>query len=194
MIEQLNEWDTQLFLYLNGKHNPFFDPIMYWASDKLFWVPFYLCIAILLVWVYKKQSIPIFLSIGVLITLADQIASHLIKQTVRRLRPSHEPSLQGLIHLSKAGPGGQYGFVSSHAANAFALAAFLFFILPKKFNWLKWVLVFWALLVSYSRIYNGVHYPADVIVASLIGIALGYLISRLYFFYTKQMSKKTNHV
>ncbi len=183
MIEKLNSLDTKIFLYLNGQHNSFFDPIMYWASDKLFWIPYYAFIAVLLVWYYKKQSIPIFISIGVLITLADQIASHLIKQTVKRLRPSHEPTLEGLIHLSKAGPGGQYGFVSSHAANAFALAAFLIFILPKKFNWLKWILGFWALFVSYSRIYNGVHYPSDVIVAALIGILLGFLISKLYFSY-----------
>lgn len=142
MLEKLNSLDTALFLYLNGKHNAFFDPIMYWASDKLFWVPFYILIAILLVWFYKKQSIPIFISIGVLITLADQIASHLIKPMVKRLRPSHEPDLQGLVHLSEAGPGGQYGFVSSHAANAFALVVFLFFILPQKFNWLKYILIF----------------------------------------------------
>ena len=156
---------------------------MYWASDKLFWGPFYIFIAALLILHYQKRSIPIFLSIGVLIAMADQIASHLIKQIVKRPRPSHEEALEGLIHLSKAGPGGHYGFVSSHAANAFALASFLFFILPKKFNWLKWILGSWALLVSYSRIYNGVHYPGDVLVAALIGMLLGFLISKLYFLY-----------
>ncbi|EIJ39303.1 membrane-associated phospholipid phosphatase [Galbibacter orientalis DSM 19592] len=194
MIEKFSSLDTKLFLYLNGKHKAFFDPIMYWASDKLFWVPFYIAIAALLIWHYKKWSIPIFISIGILITLADQIASHLIKHMVKRLRPSHNPALEGLIHLSKAGPGGQYGFVSSHAANAFALASFLFFILPKKFNWLKWILGFWALLVSYSRIYNGVHYPGDVIVAALLGIGLGYSISKLYFFYIKKTAKQPFNV
>jgi undecaprenyl-diphosphatase len=97
-----------------------------------------------------------------------------------RLRPSHEPVLQGLIHLSKAGAGGRYGFVSSHATNAFALLTFLFFALPKNFNWLKWILVFWAILVSYSRIYNGVHYPLDVIAAAILGILLGLLLFKIY--------------
>jgi len=181
MIEKIKSLDTQLFLFINEKHNAFFDVVMYWASDRLFWIPFYLLIAFLLVKHYRKQSILIFISIAILITLSDQISSHLIKNSVQRLRPSHEPTLQGLIHLSQAGAGGTYGFISSHAANAFALTTFLFFILQNKFNWLKSILIFWALLISYSRIYNGVHYPLDVLVAIILGIVLGWLISKLYF-------------
>lgn len=90
MLEKIKQLDTELFLYLNGKHNDFFDIIMYWASDKLFWIPFYVLITFLLIRVYKKQSIYILISIGILITLCDEIASHLIKNTVKRLRPSHE--------------------------------------------------------------------------------------------------------
>jgi undecaprenyl-diphosphatase len=153
---------------------------MYWASDKLFWIPFYLIIIFLLVREYKKQSITILISIAILIAMCDQIASNLIKNTVKRIRPSHEPALQNLIHLSKAGPRGDYGFVSSHAANAFGLATFLILLLPKKYNPLKWILGFWAILVSYSRIYNGVHYPSDVIVAGLIGMLLAYLVFKIY--------------
>jgi undecaprenyl-diphosphatase len=159
---------------------------MYWASDKLFWIPFYLIIVYIIIKEYKRQSISILISIGVLITLCDQIASHLLKTLVKRLRPSHEPLLNGLVHLSKAGPGGQYGFVSSHAANVFGLATFLILILPKKYNLLKWILAFWASLVAYSRIYNGVHYPLDVIVAGLIGMFLAYLIAKVYFLYQKR--------
>ncbi|TDD99565.1 phosphatase PAP2 family protein [Flavobacterium cellulosilyticum] len=179
MLEKINHIDTELFLYLNSKHNTFFDPIMYWASDKLFWIPFYLFIIFLLIREYKKQSVYVLISIGILITLCDQIASHLIKNAVKRLRPSHEPFLEDLIHLSKAGSGGQYGFVSSHSANAFGLATFLILLLPKSYNPLKWVLGFWAFLVAYSRIYNGVHYPCDVIVAALIGILLAIMILKI---------------
>lgn len=186
MLENINQLDTRLFLYLNSKNNSFFDIIMYWASDKLFWIPFYLIIVYIIIKEYKRQSISILISIGVLITLCDQIASHLLKTLVKRLRPSHEPLLNGLVHLSKAGPGGQYGFVSSHAANVFGLATFLILILPKKYNLLKWILAFWASLVAYSRIYNGVHYPLDVIVAGLIGMFLAYLIAKVYFLYQKR--------
>lgn len=176
MLEQLKNIDTELFLFLNGKHNSFFDPIMYWASDKLFWLPFYLFIAIVLIREYKKKSVYVFTAIALLITICDQTASHLIKNLVKRLRPSHEPSLQNLIYLSEAGKGGQYGFISSHSANAFGLATFLILLLPSKYNWLKLVLIFWAFLVAYSRIYNGVHYPSDVIVAMFLGIAYGLLM------------------
>ena len=185
MLKKINQIDTELFLFLNGKHNSFFDPITYWASDKLFWIPFYAFLLFIIVREFKKKSIYVLPAIAFLITICDQTASHLIKNAVKRLRPSHEPSLENLIHLSKAGPGGQYGFISSHSANAFGLATFLILLLPKKYNWLKWILGFWAFLVAYSRIYNGVHYPGDVIVAALLGTF--YAGSIVYFLKKKRL-------
>ena len=121
------------------------------------------------------------LFVGIVITLCDQTASGLLKNIVQRLRPSNEPTLAGLVHLSKAGPGGLYGFVSSHAANVFGLATFLFFVLDNQFKPLKYWLFIWAILVSYSRIYNGVHYPGDIVVGAFIGIGYGYLMAKAYF-------------
>ena len=179
-MEYLNSIDTDLFLFVNRIHNAFFDFIMYWFSDMLVWFPMYALIIFLIVKHYRAKSLLILLILAVVITLCDQTASHLIKNLVQRLRPSHEPSLAGLIHLSKAGPGGLYGFVSSHAANAFGLATFLTFVLDKRFNFLKYWLFIWSVLVSYSRIYNGVHYPGDVIVAAGIGTFIGWAVSKLY--------------
>ncbi|MFL5787131.1 MAG: phosphatase PAP2 family protein [Flavisolibacter sp.] len=187
MLEQLKNLDKKLFLIINNHHNSYLDPIMYWASDKLFWIPFYLLIAILLIRDNKRNALLIFLCIAVLITLTDQVSSNLIRDWAQRPRPSHEPSLTGLIHLSNAGAGGHYGFVSSHAANAFALFTFLSLILSKKFRWLKYVLFFWALLIGYSRIYNGVHYPGDVLGGALLGALFGWLISQIYFLAFKKL-------
>ncbi|WP_228370551.1 phosphatase PAP2 family protein [Chryseobacterium gleum] len=121
----------------------------------------------------------IFVAIAIAITLADQISSGLIKHLVQRLRPSHEPLLIPLIRLSKAGPGGLYGFVSSHAANAMALTVLLSIILPPHHKDIKVKLFIWMLLVSYSRIYNGVHYPSDVLGGIIVGTAVGLIIGLL---------------
>lgn len=180
-MEYLNQLDTQLFMLINGSHNAFFDPIMYWLSDKLIWAPMYLLIIFLMVRRYKMRGVLMLVFIGIVIALCDQTASGLLKNTVQRLRPSHEPALAGLIHLSKAGPGGLYGFASSHAANVFGLATFLCFVLDKQFKVLKYWLFAWAFLVAYSRIYNGVHYPGDVLFGSFIGIVFGYLMAKAYF-------------
>lgn len=180
-MEYLKTLDTELFLFLNGCHNAFFDLIMYWLSDKLIWLPMYLFIIFLMIRRYKMRGVLMLLFIGIVIALCDQTASGLLKNTVQRLRPSHEPALADLIHLSKAGPGGLYGFASSHAANVFGLATFLWLVLDTKLKYLKYWLVAWASLVAYSRIYNGVHYPGDVLVGSLIGIAYGFLMAKAYF-------------
>lgn len=180
MLEKLNNLDIRLFLFLNSHHNAFFDPIMYWFSDKLFWTPFYLFIIILIAIAYKKRSILIFIFIAILITISDQLSSEVIKPLVKRLRPSHNPAIEHLVHLSKAGPGGLYGFVSGHATNSFALFIFLVLILPKKFNWLKWILCIWAVSLSYSRIYVGVHYPGDVFCGAVLGSLVAVVVATLY--------------
>jgi undecaprenyl-diphosphatase len=126
-MEYLNQLDTQLFMLINESHNAFFDPIMYWLSDKLIWIPMYLLIVFLIVRRYKMRGVLMLIFVALVIALCDQTASGLLKNTVQRLRPSHEPALAGLIYLSKAGPGGLYGFASSHAANVFGLTTFLCF-------------------------------------------------------------------
>ena len=179
MIENIKKIDWELFLFINSKHNAFFDSIMYYSSEKYFWIPFYTVLIIIIIKTYKRKSILIFIFISFLITLCDQ-TSNLFKNYFQRLRPSHEASLSNLIHLNKAGVGGKYGFFSAHASNTFGLIVFLAMLLPYKYNYIKIVLILWGLLVTYSRVYNGVHYPTDILVGISIGAIYGYIFSILY--------------
>ncbi len=179
MIEYFGELDKQIFLFLNSYHTHFFDVIMWWFSDKLIWVPLYLFFLYFLIKRYGWGSVAILLLLAILIALSDQI-SGFIKDGVERLRPSHSPDIKAQVHTLNDYLGGNYGFVSSHAANSFALAYFLYKFLKLNNRILIFSLFLWAVLVSYSRIYLGVHYPGDVIGGALLGLILAWIIVQFY--------------
>lgn len=151
---------------------------MWHIAGKLEWIPLYIILLLLIIVRFKKQSAWIILAIIVLITLSDIISTRLIKDIVERYRPSHNPELEGLVHLVKNYHGGNYGFVSSHAANTFALATFVSLLFKNK--WLSGGLFIWAGIVSYSRIYLGVHYPGDILAGACLGILLAILVSKAF--------------
>lgn len=125
---------------------------------------------------------------GILLTflLTDQVSSSLIKEWVQRVRPCHVPQWEDRIHLLE-GKGGLYSFVSSHAANVFGLATFTGLVYRKK--WYTTSMLIWAFLVSYSRIYVGKHFPADVVCGALAGMLLGWIVYRIYLFVILKMEK-----
>ncbi|MCF8364980.1 MAG: phosphatase PAP2 family protein [Bacteroidales bacterium] len=180
MIETLNHIDTQVFIFLNSQHNSFFDFLMYWISNKYVWIPFYAFLIYLIIKKYKKQSWLILLLIAILITASDQL-SVFMKNYFQRPRPCHQDELQALVHLVNNKCGGAYGFVSSHASNSFALAVFLIPFFKPNYRHFSFLILSWALLVAYSRIYLGVHFPGDIIGGALTGMLLGYIFSRFFF-------------
>ncbi|MHA7102195.1 phosphatase PAP2 family protein [Roseivirga pacifica] len=180
MIEQLEAWDKSLFRFLNGQHNEFLDFLMPWISDKYIWIPLY---AVILYGLIKHSGYKyywILLGIVLLIFLSDQAASGILKPWVQRFRPCYDPEIKDTVHLLK-GCGGRFGFASSHASNSFAIAFLTWFLLKDKFKW-TWVLIIWAAVVAYSRVYLGVHFPGDIIV----GAILGYLAALIINFGLKQ--------
>ena len=182
----IKQLDTNLFLWFNSKHNSFFDLIMYWASHDYFWIWLYVILLGLVFTSYKKKTLFILPIIALMILVSDQSAN-LTKNSTKRYRPSHNLVIQDQVHLNPYavletgdGRGGQYGFFSSHASNTFALAFFLSMLLMKRFKYFPLLIFIWAGFVAYSRIYNGVHYPLDIIAGALVGILSGFLAYKLW--------------
>ena len=177
-MEWLIELDTRIFLAINGFNAESLDGVMWWISGKTTWWPFYLLLLTFLAWKKRGQLIPMILFVVLVITLTDQSSVHLFKNLIQRLRPSHEPALEQVIHLVNNKRGGLYGFISSHAANAAGVAVLLSCWIRRR--WFSILMVVWAVLIGYSRIYLGVHYPGDVIGGLLWGSLCGWLIYFLF--------------
>ncbi|HIC8645921.1 phosphoesterase [Elizabethkingia meningoseptica] len=183
-MEEVIHSDKELLLYLNGLGSSGFDSFWISLTSPWLWIPFYL---LLLFLVYKKYTVKnflfvlLFIAIG--ITASDQIAN-VFKYGFQRLRPCHDPELVNKMRMVVCG--GKYGFYSAHASTTFFLATFLSFLIGKNYKFLPYVLFIWAAVVSYSRIYLGVHFPGDVAVGALMGFLLGGLFSTLAKKYVKQ--------
>jgi undecaprenyl-diphosphatase len=181
MIQWLESVDRDLFLWLNGLHQPWLDQPMYYISEELTWLPVYIILiwGIIKAWGWKVLLWS-FIAVALVVTLCDRISVEFFKNVFLRYRPSRNIELAPLVHIVNDYRGGLYGFISSHAANFFGIATFLFFLLrthfPKGAPWL----IVWAALIAYSRIYLGVHYPADIAVGALLGIFIGWLVYRLF--------------
>ena len=175
MLEWLINLDKELLLLLNGQQNYFWDYLMRLLSEKEMWYVFYIVLTgcVINTFGWKKGGL-IILSLVLVIVVSDQIASGIFKPLFKRFRPSRDPHFSHLVNLVQGYTGGKYGFVSSHAANSFGLAVLATLILKDRITGI--FLIFWAILVSYSRIYLGVHYPGDIIFGALIGIAMAYLV------------------
>ena len=167
LVQQLNFFDTQLLLFLNGMHNSFFDGFMFTYTQNFVWIPFYLSVIYVIIKSQKKEGLWIILSLILCIVIADQVSSGIIKNAVQRLRPSRDPALEGLIHTVNAYVGGKFGFVSSHAANTFSFAL-LSAIYFRNRNF-SIAVISWSLINCYSRLYLGVHYPLDIIGGLMVG-------------------------
>ena len=178
MIERIIELDQELFLYLNSLRNYYVDIAMYYITDRFFWVWFYALIIALIIWKFKKQALYVLPVLILGIVLADKFSSDFMKFYFERLRPCHDPGLRDFVLLGKE-CGGLYSFTSSHAANSFAFGTGFWLFLKPYFRY-SWLIFIWAALVSYSRVYVGVHYPGDIIVGAMCGAIIAWLIYTIF--------------
>jgi undecaprenyl-diphosphatase len=188
MLEHLINLDKKLFLAINHFASPGFDPIMRFLSGPVPWVLFVAGLLFMIwpkPWKLNRNGFLIMLA-GILLAylISEQSSVHLFKNVFMRLRPCHEPSLANQVRLAANHCGGQFGFVSTHATNSFTLAMISALLIHRK--WFTLTVFAWAIVVSYSRIYLGVHYPGDVLCGATLGCLIGYGM----FLGTRQMIKK----
>ncbi|SHF03946.1 undecaprenyl-diphosphatase [Mariniphaga anaerophila] len=178
-LQKILDFDTEFFLYLNSFHNDFWDTIMLMVTRKETWIPFFAVILFFVFKNFKSKWWLVVVFVALTILLADQL-SVLLKETIQRLRPVYNPEIEHLVHnvLRK---GGLHGFVSSHAANSFALFALSTRLFKNKGYW--FLMLFWAVLFSYSRIYSGVHYPLDILGGAVLGWLVGVATYKALMFF-----------
>ena len=184
MIEEILKLDSQLFLFLNNLGSSTFDAFWIFLSYKESNIFFYLS---LLIFYFYKESKTIKLSevfhsllfIAIMITITDQTAN-LFKDSFQRLRPCYNESLIDSVRLVKESCGGKYGFFSAHASNSFSLAVFFGLLYKNRFRYIIYISLLYASLISYSRIYLGVHFPLDILFGGVYGITIGLVVFRIY--------------
>ncbi len=167
MIEYLQQTDASLLVAINQWHSAAADAVLWIVSSNLAWIVPVVALLITLRDKPWRHGVMMIAAVALTIAIADQVSSGLIKHAVERLRPTHEPSLEGMVRVVNDYRGGLYGFVSSHAANAVGVTVVL--CAAMRYRALTLSLSLWTLLVCYSRMYLGVHYPGDILGGALVG-------------------------
>lgn len=177
MIDYLMDIDAEALLAVNGMYSSFQDALWWMVSAK--WSSALLVLSLLWILIHKnrRHALLVLAMVALAVLLADQVSSGLIKHLVERLRPTHDPSLENAVHIVNGYRGGMYGFVSSHAANFFAIATLVSFIMRHRLVVIA--LYGWGLAQCYSRMYLGVHYPGDILGGIIVGVLAGWLVWRL---------------
>ncbi len=179
-MDQILQWDQALFHLINTQwHADWLDVLAPLWRDKRFWIPLYLLLAGFAVWKFRLRGLWFILGLALTAGLSDTLSSRVVKPAVARLRPCNAPEANANVRLL-VHCGSGYSFTSSHAANHFAVAAFIFTTLGylhRRARWLWWC---WAASIAYAQVYVGVHYPADVAAGALLGAGVGFLTAGLY--------------
>ncbi|MBI1837705.1 MAG: phosphatase PAP2 family protein [Flavobacteriia bacterium] len=197
MIDFLEKIDHYIVLSVNGCYTPILGQCMWFLSGKFTWIPLYILLAYLAFSKLNRKQFYLFLfSVIVIIALSDLTCTYGFKYVFQRYRPSHNFLLESKLHfyeITKGNfyKGAKYGFISSHAANFFGFAIFIGLALKKQFPKLIFILLFIAILVSFSRLFLGVHYLSDLLVGAAIGTIYSLLIYKLIFLkYFKKLETK----
>lgn len=179
MLSTLQLWDRDVLIWIHQNlHGALGNDIIPYFRKANFWIPLYVVLVVFFIkWWRAKAFIPVLFLVAS-VGLSDLISVHVFKNNIQRLRPCHflvsDPQFEPLINC-----GGQYGFVSSHAANHMAMAVFLVMLFQTGGNKWRYAWLAWAVLIGFSQVYVGVHYPLDVICGFLLGGFIGWTLSKI---------------
>ena len=194
MFEEILKLDYKLFLFLNNLGTTKFDA--FWLSLSKIEANIVMYLFLIFLFFHIKKLRPKFLYIfyllfviAIMITITDQ-GANFFKDSFQRLRPCYNESISDSLRLVKENCGGKYGFFSAHASNSFSLAIFFGLLFKNRIRYMIIITIVYASLISYSRIYLGVHFPIDIIVGSSFGIFVGFIIySFVYLKFLKFFDK-----
>jgi len=194
ICDSLIRLDHIAWYYINVQwHNPFLDYVVPYLRNPWFWSPLYLFLLIFMPSRFRRNGWLWCAAFIISFAIADQVSASLMKPYFHRLRPCHNPFLQGIVHLL-VDCGGGYGFPSVHATNHFALGIFSAVTLGRLAKWVWPAAIIWATLVSFAQVYVGVHFPLDVTCGALVGTVIGICTGKIFnrYFDLRQIKQPTS--
>lgn len=181
LIKSIQQFDYTLFSKINGKwHNAFFDATFLFIREAALWMPFYIFLLAFITINFKRKGWIWSLYIIFTVIISNYISSNLIKEHFLRLRPCHDPLLNGKIRLLANYCPESSSFTSSHATNHFAISMFIFITFKDLAGAWRFLIFIWAALICYAQVYVGVHFPTDVIIGAIAGSIIGYFAAILF--------------
>lgn len=179
-LQTLIDWDTQALLWINGMHCDYADNLMEMISGRFVWIPLYVSLAVMMFRHFDRRiAAACIVAAVILLVLDDQICSSVVRRAVGRLRPANPDNpISPLVHIVDGYRGGPFGFPSAHSTNSWGLAFLMTYVFRR--HLIAWPMALWAVLMCYSRMYLGVHYPGDLLAGMLLGMMLSTMVYCLF--------------
>lgn len=186
-MNQLSELDSKIFLWLNSHNSPFFDKVMVLVGSVSVWMPLLIIILVTMTKFFNREmnfisNVALSFTLLLCLVIISYKVFPVLFAPVHRMRPCYDPEIGQMVRMLGAECSDPAFFFAPRSCLAFSLFSYLFFVFKGELKWFKYFMLFWALLVSYSRVYTGVHYPLDVFASSVTGLITGYIVFRIYFY------------